>query len=685
MAQLECKFLGAHDVARNGAALNLPGRKARALLAYLALNPDSRHTRDKLATLLWGDRGDEQARHSLRQCVHSLRQVLGGNGGEAPILLAEGDELALVPGTVSVDAREFERLAAGMARRLLEQAAALYGGDLLDGLDTRSEGFDEWLAGERARLCDLACDVLARLAEMQAESGELEIASETARRLIALDPLREEGHRLMMRLYDQSGRRTLALRQYQSCADLLRRDLDAEPSAETNRLFEAIRAQHESGEIAPAAGARRSRLRRAAAPAAAIVLIIAAGFAARQFMVPKPPPPQIIVLPFEDLSPPAARDGFVDGVTEDITTALSIVSEMRVIARHTALAYRGKEFRIPETARKLGVRYVLSGSVRRRGDRVRVTAELVEATTGERIWAERYDREARQKDVFDLQDEITQDIITALQVELTEGEQERIRRIHGTRNLQAWVTAADGLRHLRRLNPQDNLRARQLYQKAIELDPSYPGAWDGHAWTHLAEAMFGWSERPEASLVRAAELAQKTKALDPGRPGTYALLGMIQLYFGRHDEAIALGEKAIALSPSGADVAALLAFTLSYAGEPERSIALSRKAMTLSPMHPMWYAWSLGRSLRLSGDYGRAIEALKSRREGDPDSLPPHVDLVIAYIWSGLEGPARIEARRVMQMAPVFSVARWARGQPYQEKALLEREIAALRQAGLPE
>lgn len=684
MQHLNIRVLGSFGAARGGADIAVPGRKTQALLAYLALNPDSQHTRDKLATLLWSDRGDEQARHSLRQSVLSLRRALGEDGDVARILVAEGDVLALDRETVSVDAREFERLAGGAARAELEQAAALYRGALLDGLDVRSDGFEEWLALERARLGDLACDVLARLAAIQAEAGEPEIAIETAKRLIALDPLREEGHRLLMRLYDESGRRMLALRQYQSCADLMRRDLDAEPGADTKRLYDAIRAQDGSGAV-PLASVRRSRVRRAAVLATALVLTIVAVFAAREIIKTQPPPPQIIVLPFQNLSGGAARDGFVDGVTEDITTALSIVSEMTVIASHTALAFREKEFRIPETAKKLGVRYVLRGSVRRLGERVRVTAQLIDAKTGEQIWVERYDREVEEENIFDVQDELTQEIITSLQVELTEGEQERMRLIHGTKNLRAWVTAADGLRHLRLLTPRDNLRARRLYETATALDPKYPGAWDGLAWTHLLEFMFGWSRTPESSFTRAAELAEKTLALDPDRPGTYALLGMIQLYLRRHDKAIELGEKAVALSPSGADVAALLAYILHFSGEPERSIEMTKRAMRLSPLHPTWYAWSLGRAHRLTGDYDKAIKALKTRREGDPDSLAPHVDLVIAYMWSGRGGPARVEARRVMQMAPVFTVAGWAPGQPYREKAVLEREKVALRQAGLPE
>jgi adenylate cyclase len=459
---------------------------------------------------------------------------------------------------------------------------------------------------------------------------------------------------------------------------MLRSELDAEPAAETKQLYDEIR-NRQDGEAAPATGGlavvRPGFLRRRWTVAVASVAVIAL---AVWFLKEDPAREHsIVVLPFENLSGGTEPDGFVDGVTEGITTALSIVSEMTVIV------YRDPELP-PKTAEALGVRYVLRGSVQHEAGRVRVSAQLVDISTGKQQWAERYDRETKEASIFDLQDEITLKVVTALQVELTEGEQERMRLIHGTRNLQAWVTAADGLRHLRRLTPRDNLRARQLYDAAIAFDPKYPGAWDGLAWTHLTDAMFGWSRSPKNSLGTAGELAEKTLELDRARPGTYALLGTLALYIRQHDEAIAQGEKAVALSPSGADVAALLAHSLSYSGELERSIEMTKRAMLLSPLYPTWYAWSLGRVHRLTGDYDAAIKALKTRREGDPESLPPHVDLVIAYMWAGREGPARVEARRVRQMAPVFTVARWALGQPYKDMSILGREIEALKKAGLP-
>ncbi len=267
---------------------------------------------------------------------------------------------------------------------------------------------------------------------------------------------------------------------------------------------------------------------------------------------------------------------------------------------------------------------------------------------------------------------------------MTEGEQERVSLVHGTSNLEAWVVAGQGRLLLRHLTREDNVKARELYRQATELDPDYPGAWDGLAWTHLIDARFGWSVSREASVLRAAELVQKTLTLDPGRPRTYALLGTIRLVSGDHAEAVTLGEKAVALSPNGADVAALLAYTLTYNGEEERAIAMIEKAMRLRPSYPLWYRWVLGRAYRLAGRYREAIAALKVRLPDSPDSLSFRVELVACYAESGQTAKARIEAAEVIRLEPGFSARAWTQAPPHADAAATEREFELLRRAGLP-
>lgn len=225
----------------SGRPLTLPTKKAQALLAYLALRPGEAHPRDKLATLLWGDTGESQARSSLRQSLSALRKALPAT--RPPILVAEGQTVALDPSAVEVDVAAFERFTSEGSPAGLEQAVALYRGDLLEGLDLREAPFEEWLVAERERLRELAIEALAKLLAHQSKAGATERAIQTALKLLALDPLQEPVHRTLMRLYARQGRRAAALKQYQLCAGILRRELGVEPEPETKQLYQELRQQ----------------------------------------------------------------------------------------------------------------------------------------------------------------------------------------------------------------------------------------------------------------------------------------------------------------------------------------------------------------------------------------------------------------------------------------------------------
>src|SRR5499427_9479534 len=238
MARLTLRLFGGLQARFGERGLTFQTRKAQALLAYLAVRPEEKYTRNKLAATFWGDAGKEQARQSLRQSLSALRSAFAPL--ETRILVVEGDRVTLDSSRIDVDVVEFERLSARGTLRDLEQAAALYVGDLLDGLDVSEEPFEEWLRGERARLREAAVHVLTRLLQRQAKSGAPESAVQTAVRLLALDPLREETHRTLMRLYAQQGRLGDALRQYQECVSVLRAELGVEPGEETRRLYREI-------------------------------------------------------------------------------------------------------------------------------------------------------------------------------------------------------------------------------------------------------------------------------------------------------------------------------------------------------------------------------------------------------------------------------------------------------------
>src|SRR5213593_169780 len=228
MACLTLRLFGGFQARFGEQDLTFPTRKAQALLAYLAVRPEQAHTRSKLATMFWGAAGRDQARQSLRQSLSALRSAFAPSPPR--ILVIDGDRVALDPSSIDVDVAKFERLASRDSPRDLEQAAVLYVGDLLDGVDISEEPFEEWLRGERARLRETAVHVFTRLVPHQAKMGSPELAIQTAVRLLALDPLREETHRTLMRLYARQGRLGDSLRQYQECVSALHGELGVEPA-----------------------------------------------------------------------------------------------------------------------------------------------------------------------------------------------------------------------------------------------------------------------------------------------------------------------------------------------------------------------------------------------------------------------------------------------------------------------
>lgn len=738
MVRIRLKLLGGVRVAHaDGAEISVRARKGQALLAYLALNQDQHTTREQLATLLWGDRFDEQARHSLRQSILALRKALADEN--ASILHSTGEFLAISNKAVEVDALELQRLTLEGSQACLGQAVALYTGDLLAGVRAPSESFEEWLSVERVRYREIAIDAFTRLLRGQVNAGDIELALGTAQRLLDIDPSNEDAHRSLMSIYDESGKRAAALRQYRNYVDVVRREFDAEPDPAMAHFHSEILAREQRGCRVPGTDAVRGPAELSAArdemsdedppaqsdaggesPIASLgprgrirawtyravggvaltlltaVIVIGATFWRIPELAPAPigayiqgvknvivpHPLSIAVLPLESHGDPDVA-GFADALSEGITAALSISSEMVVVSRSSVRGYRDNPSAALEVAKELNVRYILEGGVHKWGDQIGVEIGLIDALKGQhRVWSETYQR--RPADFIQAQQDITFEIITSLEIRLTEGEQERINRLHGTSILEAWLAAAQAEKHLRRLTPQDNMIARGIYERAIKLDPNYPGAWDGLAWTYLVEARFGWSSALETSIRKAKELAERTLALDPDRPRTYGLLGSISLLTGDFSTAVSFGEKAVSLGPNDADAAALLAYTLTYTGEPERAISLIQRAIRLRPSPPEWYQWLLGRANRLAGRLKEAVEILSGVVQDRSSSPIPLIELAAAYS----ENKSLVEARQVsaeiMRLLPEFTVEQWIAMSRYKDPAILERDIAALRAAGLP-
>ncbi len=396
----------------------------------------------------------------------------------------------------------------------------------------------------------------------------------------------------------------------------------------------------------------------------------------------EPDNPSIAALPFDNMSADEEQEYFADGITEDIITALSKISGLFVIARNSTFTYKGKAVDVKQVSRELGVRYVLEGSVRKAGNRVRITAQLIDAADGCHVWAARFDRDLT--DVFALQDEITSNVVTALHVRLVEGEQARVWH-KSTDNLFAWECLMQGLPHFRRFTREENARARSLFQKAVELDPGYAAGWVWLAWTHWADARFVWSESPGDAVAEAALLADNALGLDDGLSEVHALLGAIHLMRRDYDQAVAAGEKAVALDPNGADVTALLAMTLNWSGRAEEAGALVDKAMRLSPLYSAWYLAVQAHARRLTGRYEEAAASYRASIQRNPNHIGPHIGLTACYAQMGRDEEARAQGAQVLRINPTFTLARYAESLTYRDEADSQRSLAALRKAGLPE
>jgi len=395
-----------------------------------------------------------------------------------------------------------------------------------------------------------------------------------------------------------------------------------------------------------------------------------------------PDRPSIAVLPFVNISGDPEQEYFSDGITEDLITDLSKVSGLFVIARNSVFTFKGMAVKVKELGKKLGVRYVLEGSVRKAGNRVRITAQLVDAGTEGHLWAERYDRDLI--DIFSLQDEVTQKIVAALTVKLTEDEQERLLQ-KDTNNLEAYDNNLRGLESIYRWTKESMAEARQMLEKAIDIDPEYASAYSNLGKCHWADWANGWSQDPK-SLEQAFELSQRAIALDDSLTSARIVLSDVHLWKKLHDQAITIIDRAVKLNPNCADAIVQYGEILIWAGRPQAGMEFVRKAMRLNPIYPVWYLWNLGHAYFLADQQEEAIEIFKRALIVNPDFLPVHLTLALIYAEKGCKDAAKIEVAEIHRISPESpSLKAWCQRLPYKDQAVSDRIIEALRKAELPD
>ncbi len=399
-----------------------------------------------------------------------------------------------------------------------------------------------------------------------------------------------------------------------------------------------------------------------------------------QILNPMPDRPSIVVLPFTNMSADAEQEYFADGMTNDLITDLSKLSKLFVIARNSSFSYKGKNVDVREIAQKLNIRYVLEGSVRRSGGAVRINAQLIDTETGGHLWAERYD--GTLENIFALQDEITQKIVSALAIELTKDERDTLKRID-TDNHQAYEYFLKGRERFFRYSKDGMIEARDLFGRAIDLDPDFAHAYASLAWTYWFEFSNGWTHDPEGTLDRAETLATTAINLNSQLPVAYFVTSLV--YRERRDyvKAVVEAEKAIRLDPNYANGRVALATVLYYTGRAEEGLEQIREAMKLEPHSTHNYLWHLGQAYFILNRYEEAIDAFEKGLQKNSTSERLRLWLAAAYAQTGQIDDASFELEEVLLSNPELTRSRIADTYPFWYFGDLSNFLDALANAGL--
>jgi adenylate cyclase len=689
----------------NGQEVALRARKSIALVALLGAMPQQRLSRDRLALLLWEDMPDAQARGNLRQLLATTRRL-------APFLEADNQTIGFAPSSIQIDFSDFQAALADGSPAALELAAELYRGDLLDGLSLRCRDFEAWLLAERERLREQAVQLFLRLME-HATSRGIEPAIRWALRVLTVDPLHEPAHRALMQFYASQGRHASALRQYEQLRETLARELDAQPEKQTDALAKRIRegrtglarsteprAEFGGGRdegaavLVPASPPAipsiaeppfnkpsgdaehdylsegiTDEIRREDAVGKTVLEVDNRGTpglkniagkvqvldvhlgTAEYTALPLPDKPSIAVLAFTNMSGDPEQEYFSDGIADDIITELSRIPWLFVIARNSSFAYKGNAINVKQIGRELGVRYVMEGSVRRGGERVRVNAQLIDAESGAHVWAERYDSELT--DVFIVQDEITFAVTTAIGPALAVAEQRRaLRKLPS--NLGAWECYQRGMWHHSRFRSEDDPPAHELFNRALKLDPTLAAAHTGLAAQLIREGTVFASRPLLEALPLAGNEAQKALELDPTDADAHALWAEATGSFGDYAGGFAHVERALSINPNCALAYHVKGWLQIFAGEPGEGRQAMLFAIRLDPRRASYpHARShIVTSYYLERDYERTVTEATRLIADRPDHPYGYRWLAAALGQLGRGDEARAVLNKAIEIAP---------------------------------
>jgi adenylate cyclase len=399
---------------------------------------------------------------------------------------------------------------------------------------------------------------------------------------------------------------------------------------------------------------------------------------------PKPIAPErlsIAVLAFNNMSGDSEQEYFSDGISEDIITDLSMLSDLHVVARNSSFVYKGTAVSVPEVAKALGVRYVLEGSVRKAGNRIRVTAQLIDATTGGHVWANRFDRDLT--DIFAVQDELTKEIVSALKVKLTIDERDRLANQRRDVDVRAFEFFLRGREQAWASTRVGNIAARGLLERAIAIDPDYPAAHAVMAMTHVLDYANGFSSDPAQSLSRGLELAQKTVQMHESDAAGHFALGAAYMFSGELERAQAEAERCLAIAPNSADGLRMIAHIKIFTGDAARALECLDTYMQRDPHYPGMTFQLVAEARFALGQYEQAVEAIERRLAQNPNSETAYALLASCYGHLGRSEECREAWERTLRISPDFSMERRRRVLPFRNPEDFERRVEGLRKGGV--
>ncbi len=649
---LELKLFGNLELSGPAGRIDLSSAKLGALLAYLAVHAPAPQPRERLTELLWGSHFEEQARQNFRQALARLRKLIGTD-----VIVANDQFVQLADGRIASDLGRMESLIRDGGEAALRQALGYANGIFLEGTDVREEAYEEWLRSERHRIAGLVGDASVRLGALEFASGNAASAMAHGQAALRQDALREDAHRLVMRGLAKLGRRAEALKYFQSLSERLKKELNTTPEADTLHCHEAIRARNDNGSIRPD---------ETAAP-------------------PLPEKPSIAVLPFANLSLDPEQEYFADGMVEEIITALSRLHWLFVIARNSSFTYKGRAVDVKQVGRELGVRYILEGSVRKAGGRVRITGQLIDATTGATLWAERFD--GGLEDVFELQDQVAARAVGGIKTRLELAEIERSKR-KPTASLDAYDYYLRGLAGVHRWTRESNEEALSHFYRAIELDPDFASAYGMAARCYTLRKAFGWFTDRDFDMAEARRLARRVIELARDDALSLSAAGYSLAYVaGEWADGGAMIERSLALNPNLAWAWLFSSLYKQWNGQPEIAIEHAARAMRLSPQDAHMFSMqsATANAHFVAGRYDEALRWAEAATRLQPNAHTPVAMAAAAATLVGEPEKACKAMLRLLQMEPGLRVSNLGDKFPFQLAEDFARIADALRRAGLPE